>query len=267
MICPICGKNGGQKNTCPDCGAKISIPVQTNKEDVLFPEPAVRKFKTYDCCMEINENSITFVKRPFFRKTTKTILLSQLYQVSYCAGSIWKAGYLSVRQWQDRHIPLPTRTEHAVNDETSIYFNCIHNEKAAKIYSFLKECTEIANTAAKTSHMDGTEALYGTYKGLDGSMDLHPDGVSFVKANMWGVSRNSRILYKDMAEVIFWEGRGLLKFGGLCVRSKTDKRTIRYKCHHVMKDWTSLSFNEAGNENMCKVYEFLCDKLRENNEN
>ncbi len=167
MICPYCDsliRELPDNRTCPQCGAPLAASfteeqknqnyAHTAKEkestlDICFPEPPVGVYKDVAGYLELTEDSVVFLRRQFIRGHKRVIPYSDIYAVTYQPGVTLNCGFLCVREWKDRNIPLPSVTAEAAVDETAVYFVKAKNERFRHVYAFLKECADIVSLTRK----------------------------------------------------------------------------------------------------------------------
>ena len=152
MICPYCDSvltDAQGLSNCPHCGAVL--PACQNTEEwrrtvaktLTFPDPPIGKYKDADGYLEIGTNSLTIFSRPFFKGYTRTIQFHDIYAVSFEEGKSIRGGFLCIREWKDRYIPLKTNILDATSDETSLCFRHEWNNAYRTVYNFLKKVADI----------------------------------------------------------------------------------------------------------------------------
>lgn len=129
---------------CPNCGAPLEGAVH---QKLQFPEPPLGKYKQPFKCMEVQSEGVCFSVNLLGRKSDRTIAYEQIAAVKFVPATKNELGFLSVRAWQDRDIPLPRTHNEASLDNTSVIFGDFFNERYGRIYEFLKQCEQIANEA------------------------------------------------------------------------------------------------------------------------
>ena len=263
MICPYCDSRIGvlpDNRSCPHCGAPLSAEKQ-NKP--IFPEPPIGVYKDAAGYLEIGKDTVTFFRKPFFRGYKRTIPFEEIYAVSYNPGADFCAGYLCVRQWQDRHLPMPTRVQDVVTDATGVYFKKSQNEKFYIVYTFLKQCADIADCANGDWCTQQTQ-LYGRYPGYYGYMEFGAQALTVYKNGFLMPETRRVIAYHEIAEVAFCEAKGSDR-GGLSVRHRNDDKRIDQALRNAVTDETSIDFVFSSNDRMKKIYSFLAEYSDENN--
>ena len=146
--CPYCGGVGLNGNCCAFCGVQLiseDTADQKAKKELKFPEPPIGIYKDAAGYIEIGDHSVTFLRNlwPLAPKSKLTIPFDEIYAVSYAKGVTLNSGFLCVRSWQDRYIPLCDNSTDAVLDKTSVYFRKTKNEEFYRLFVFLKECENI----------------------------------------------------------------------------------------------------------------------------
>ncbi len=268
MICPYCDsllKEIPESGTCPNCGGTLKDRFRTKVQRSKWNYPDAPKgvYKDAAGYLEIEENGITFYRNqwPFAAKTVRTIPYSEIVAVSYKEGDFYGAGYLCVREWQDRHSELVSNASKAVLDKTSVYFNMKHNRTFLKVYQFLQNCVSITKSAMPYTCDVEKEALIGKYEGQYCYMELGEKGVLFSKAAP--LVGNRMVPYDEIAEVKLKRAKGF-KAGGLSVRQRNDGKSLDKALRNEYADDTTFAFLETANEKMLTVYSFLMDCVREN---
>ena len=165
MQCPYCDsiiRELPDNRTCPQCGAALAAYCKAEHIDeqnirceaankpaisISFPDPPVGKYKDAAGYLEVGEGSITFYRKHFARANARTIRFEDIFAVSYKPGVTLNSGFLCVREWKDRNIPLVQSSADAVFDETSVYFAKSKNEMFQQVYAFLKQCEEMVHSA------------------------------------------------------------------------------------------------------------------------
>ena len=157
MICPYCDsliRDLSDNRVCPYCGAALGMyckpEVSNQKNDqqelsprkieVSFPDPPIGTYKDAAGYLEIGKNSVTFYRKQFFKGSKRTIQFQDIYAVSYKPGVTLNSGFLCVREWKDRNIPLAQKSADVPFDETSVYFRKSKNAMFEQVYNFLKQC-------------------------------------------------------------------------------------------------------------------------------
>ena len=161
MICPYCDsliRELPNNRTCPQCGAPLAASwaeeqknqnhAHTAKEKestpkICFPEPPVGVYKDGASYLELTEDSVVFFRKYFIKGHKRIIPYSDIYAVAYEPGATFSCGFLCVREWKDRNIPLVKSSTDAVSDETSIYFIKERNQMFHNVYEFLKQCANL----------------------------------------------------------------------------------------------------------------------------
>lgn len=142
MVCPNCDSvlNGiPERCTCPNCGAK------------LFPDPPFSIKKIRQGSLDFSNCGVHILaKLP--RVPLKDILIpyGEIFDVSYVPANRWRIGFLCIRKWGDRHIPLPRTFWEKKLTDSMIWFEQGDNVPFYQAYAFLKQCAEI-NQKKETS--------------------------------------------------------------------------------------------------------------------
>lgn len=150
MKCEYCDsiiRDVPDNGVCPNCGGMLATEenqqnkppeVKMEKKVRSLPAPPVGRYKDAAGYLEIGEDSITFCRQHFIKAHKRTISYDDIYDVAYGPGVILNSGFLCVREWKDRNIPMPTCSADAVFDETAVYFVKSKNEMFRKLYEYLK---------------------------------------------------------------------------------------------------------------------------------
>lgn len=139
MICLYCNSRVSpvpDNGVCPHCGCVLDKP--------KFPDPPIGKYKDAAGYVEIGEKNVTFCRKHFFKAHKKAVPYSEIYAVAYQPGKPFESGYLCIRQWQDRHLPMPAEVQDVIWDPTGVYFAQHRNAQFHKVYIFLRQCADIA---------------------------------------------------------------------------------------------------------------------------
>ena len=165
MVCPYCDsviRDLPDNHICPHCGASLALyskieckgqqksqlqSTSRRVRGITFPNPPVGRYKDAAGYLEVGEDGITFYRKQFIRESKRTIRFGDIYAVSYKPGVTLNSGFLCVREWKDRNIPLVHASSDAVFDETSVYFVKSKNGIFEQIYMFLKQCEELVHSA------------------------------------------------------------------------------------------------------------------------
>lgn len=247
---------------CPNCGALIS-PVCRRNLDIRFPAAPVGRYKDAAGYLEITEDSVTFYRKHFIKGYARTIPFRELYDISFDEGKAWSAGYLCVREWQDRQNPTIQDAAEAVFDATSVYFPLMQNTQFEQLYQYLKRCMAMVTAAQENTQPPDDAELYGQYDGFYGYMELRSDSIMFSKKLLLAAPTQRIIAYTDIAEVSFKEAREQYS-GGLSVRGRNDGKNMRNALVNAVVDETSIDFSVSANKKMRRVYTFLMDQVRKN---
>lgn len=272
MICPYCEsliRKMPDSGTCPNCGAPLGAYRSSYRAEgqaaLSFPEPPVGIYKDVAGYLEVSKDSVTFYRNqwPLAAKTRRTIPLREIFAVSFEQGASFRSGFLCVRQWQDRHLPLAASGAEAVLDETSVYFRQSKNAEFHRVYVFLQQCAEIV----KQAHLDLCDgeagSLLGKYTGYYGYMELGADAVTICKKLPLSLPSERVIPYAEIAEVAFREAKGQHD-GGLSIRGRNNGKILTTALSDALIDDTSIDFSERSNDKMRRVYDFLMGHVKNN---
>ena len=148
MICPYCDSRIGvlpDNRSCPHCGAPLGV-VKHRKPQ--FPEPPLGIYKGVSGYIEIGTCSVSFSKKfPFNDRISCVVPYEDILDVALEPPTVFFAGFLCVRRWQDRQIPLARKWMESANDATSVGFHFDKRKDFLQVYEFLKQCADIANAA------------------------------------------------------------------------------------------------------------------------
>ena len=150
MICPYCDSRVREvpdNRCCPNCGGPLG-----QQPKPKFPKPPLGVYRGVRGHLEIRENEVVFSKN--FLGMGKTIAVIQYEDIKeiYCKAPTWLlAGFLCVRDWENRKKPYSTTWQEQVQDACAIGFYNEYAEEFMQVYEFLKECARIANEARAES--------------------------------------------------------------------------------------------------------------------
>lgn len=258
MICPYCDSRISvlpDDRVCPHCGGPLG---SAGGRKLQFPEPPLGIYRDAAGYVEIGRDGVTFYRKHFFRAYKRTVPYSEIYAVAYKPGKRFDAGFLCVRPWQDRHLPMPTRTQEVVWDATAVYFKEPKNEQYHAVYMFLRLCADIANGGETES------SLYGRYPGFYGYMELDAQTLTVYKDTRLMPATKRMIAYDEIAEVAFCEAKGSGR-GGLSIRQRGDDKDIAQALRNAVTDDTSIEFTVSANDRMREIYARLAEYADENN--
>lgn len=265
MICPYCDNEyriAAAPQVCSHCGAQLPSYDEIlerrhiNGRNLTFPEAPIGIYKDAAGYLEIGRDSVTLFRRHFVKGHKRVIPFCEIYSVSYGTGAPMHSGFLCVREWKDRNLPLATDSLAVITDETSVYFHHSKNDEFRRVYEFLKECTEIVHAANPDWTKDGLLPLMGKYRGFYGYMELGLDSVTFCKKNLFA-KRTVRIVpYSEIYDVTLKEAKGS-NTGGILVRERKDRTVPTRGSDYAAVEETGIDFDRWYNERMRQVYEFL----------
>ena len=111
MFCPNCGKDCGEFKFCPECGTQVRLAESNDtvqKEHSVFPEPPITLKKVRWGTLEFLGDSMqVIIKLPKIPRKNLLISYDEILDVSYVPATKWLNGFLCVREWKERHIPIP----------------------------------------------------------------------------------------------------------------------------------------------------------------
>lgn len=266
MFCPCCGgkyRVTQESQTCQNCGVKLPSydallkQRRTNSKNVVFPEPPMGNYKGGSETLLIQKDGVAFLKK------NKIVPFYEIYDVSYYAGEMSQQGFLCIREWEERNIPLITESVELLRDDSAIGFWLTDAEKFYSVYTFLKQCADRNHAANPGWREDGLLPIIGTYKDFYGSMEIGLDAVRFSKKVLFQKRTEHVILYKDVGKVVF-EKATEKKTGGIWVRALQNRNIPIRKLNYASTDVTALDFSPSYNERMEQVYQFLQSCAHEN---
>ena len=83
------------------------------------------------------------VKLPVVARKLFLVPYNEIYDVSYVPATNWQTGFLCIRDWKSRNLPIPrTMWEKNVQD-LMFWFEKKDNQDFYRAYVFLKKCAEI----------------------------------------------------------------------------------------------------------------------------
>lgn len=257
MKCPYCDSlvdpvpdNGA----CPHCGGVWDEP--------KFPDPPIGKYKDAAGYIEIGEKSVTFCRKHFFKAHKKTVPYSEIYAVAYQPGKPFAAGYLCIRQWQDRHLPMPAEVQDVIWDPTGVYFAQHRNAQFHKVYTFLRQCADIACRANASCQKD-ENTLYGRYPVFYGYMEFGPKSLTVRKDAKLLPKTERTIAYDQIAQVAFLEAKGSQR-GGLSIRVRNENKDLDHALRNAVIDDASIDFLAFFNDKMREIYQQLTAHAEQN---
>ena len=266
MVCPYCDSEYRVMNvsqTCRNCGAQLpsydelSQQRRVNSQRIVFPERPVGSYKGAGETLLVREDGIVFVKKD------SAVPLSEIYDVSFYPGAMSRPGFLCIRKWEQRNVPLVTESIETSKDETTIGFYLADKEKFQNVYVFLKQCADLNHAASPGWREDELLPILGKYKGFYGSMEIRLDAVRFSKKVLFQKRTDRVIAYTEIAKVAFEKGMEKGS-GGLWVRSRQDQDIPTEKPNYASVDATAIDFGFGYNERMEQVYRFLQSRAQEN---
>ena len=154
MKCPYCDSRVSpvpDNRVCPHCGGPLGEPKSPDlplaePKEYCFPTPPLGVYKGVSGHMEIKEKSVFFFKKLSSGKLLECeVPYEELASVFMDPPSVFFAGFLCVRSWQDRHIPFSKKRLECIYDEAAVGFYYEDKKKYTRAYEFLKQCAEIAN--------------------------------------------------------------------------------------------------------------------------
>jgi hypothetical protein len=152
MFCPNCGKDCGETKFCSECGMRVCLAASKDavrKGHCVFPEPPITLKKVRWGTLEFTCDSMRVrIRLPRRPLTDILILYDEIFDVSYVPATTWRNGFLSVREWKDRHVPIPKRFSEMTLRNTTTWLEKKDNHDFYYIHKFLKQCAAI-NTAQK----------------------------------------------------------------------------------------------------------------------
>ncbi len=150
MFCPNCGKDCGAFKFCPECGTQLCITEPDYigiRAERMFPEPPLEQINSRLGMLELNTDSLfVSVQPPYLPLREIWIAYDEIFAVSYLPATWWRNGFLCVREWKDRHIPVPKRFLEMTSGNVTIWFEQKDNREYESVYEFLKQCAEINAT-------------------------------------------------------------------------------------------------------------------------
>lgn len=272
MICPYCDRvlaDAQELSNCPHCGG--NLPACQDPEELrrtvaktlTFPNPPIGKYQDADGYLEIGTDSLTIFSRPYLKSYKRTIPFYDLYAVSYKDGRPFCSGFLCIREWKDRHLPLMTNSFDAVSDETSLYFRHEKNMVFRKVYDFLNQCVQIIRNAAPEVQHDKLFLLMGRYKCFYGYMELGKDAVIISKNMPLGQKIHRLIPYHSIMDVKIKEAQGN-KSGELQVFERRDLSPFSSQNIAASVADNGIEFRSSYNQRMWEIYRFLKEQSEKN---
>lgn len=258
MICSYCDSRIGRmpdNRRCPNCGAPLEAP--------QFPQPPLGHYKQPFRGLEIQKDCVRFYQKFMGLKKECTIAYEELAAVCFEPGTKGDLGFLCVRDWQNRDVPMPRTHKEAVEEDTAVIFSDFFNERYRELYEFLKQCADIAGGDAVAETEDEAPP-FGRYPGFYGYMELDAQAVTVYKDIKLLPATTRQIPYDEIAEVAFCEAKGSKK-GGLSVRRRQDNKQMDRALRDAVTDDTSIDFGISVNGRMRQIYLFLTKHADENN--
>ena len=158
MFCPDCGRECKEANFCPDCGRQLYSQIQNYQKNELGQPKMPACLYYYDMLsklplteiklchgyLELGADGLRLVTRlPKMPKKETIIPYEELFAVTYYPPSRWVRGYLCIRDWRNRHIPLPKGFWDKSLGDNIIFFEMRDVEKVYPIYLFLQQCCTV----------------------------------------------------------------------------------------------------------------------------
>ena len=135
MICPYCDSvlNGiSNAATCPNCGAKV------------FPNPPFKEKKIRQGSLEFNNYGVHLLaKLPRVPLKDIQVPYGEIFDVSYVPAAKWRIGFLCIRKWGERNVPLPMTFWQKKLTDSMIWFGQSDNVPFYEAYKFLKQCAQL----------------------------------------------------------------------------------------------------------------------------
>ena len=149
MICPYCDslvRDVPDNRCCPNCGGPLGEP-----EKPKYPEPPLGIYKQSYGFMEIQEQGVRFYESYRERVIDRYIPYGEVYSVHFVParrilGLLPILGLLSIREKNDKKLPLAGTVLKAAGDATSVIFGKFEKEQYEKAYDFFKavcECNKL----------------------------------------------------------------------------------------------------------------------------
>ena len=115
-----------------------------DSQEGMLPKPPFAVKKTQEGYLEFGQHGVKIsVKLPKVPQKDILIPYDEIYAASYVPATKWLKGFLCVREWKERHRPLPrTFWEKSLRDSL-IWFSQKDNDEFCRAYEFLKQCAEI----------------------------------------------------------------------------------------------------------------------------
>ena len=250
---------------CPNCGAVLADvqPQQGNPlfQSIQLPKPPIGKYGWNGQYFMVDESSIT-IHQEFATLRSKTILLSELYDVAFEPVRFPFAGHLTVRSQQDmlKKLPRNNSTDGANEADTFlISFDMV--DKMRKVYEYLRQCICLLRGARQPSREEEKTGIYGKHTGMYGHIELWGNCVHFYN-RFFGTTRT--IFFDQLAEVTLRKADSS-HYGVLAVRPNNQDKELNKIVVNAKKDDTSIAFGVELNEQMEKIYIFLSEQKEKTN--
>lgn len=147
MFCPNCGKDCGEFKFCPECGTRLCLVVSSvakGEKENAFPELPLTKKRVRWGVLEFENDSMSvWVKLPMVPPIDVHIPYNEIFDVSYVPATFWLNGFLCVREWKERHIPIPKSHWESTLGNVTTWLEEKDNDDFLRIYEFLKQCAAI----------------------------------------------------------------------------------------------------------------------------
>lgn len=149
--CPNCGADSticDNIGECEYCGSPLSgEQVQLTADDTgqsIYPKPPFALKRVRWGVLEFENDSMSvWVKLPKVPHIDVHIPYNEIFGVSYVPATKWLNGFLCVREWKDRYIPLPRKFSEMTLRNVTTWLEERDNDDFLRIYEFLKQCAAI----------------------------------------------------------------------------------------------------------------------------
>ena len=119
------------------CGAKtregtaVLVPPFTEKRIGSSLTTSILKFETDALWLS--------VKNPKVPRRELYVSYNEVFDATFVSATIWMKGFLCIREWQNRHIPLPNSHWEKKITDTIIFFERRDNDTFYRAYEFIKQ--------------------------------------------------------------------------------------------------------------------------------
>ena len=110
----------------------------------IYPKPPFALKRVRWGVLEFENDSMSvWVKLPKVPPIDVRIPYNEIFGVSFVPATKWRNGFLCVREWKERHIPIPMSHWESTLGNVTTWLEEKDNDDFLRIYEFLKQCAAI----------------------------------------------------------------------------------------------------------------------------